>query len=47
MHLKSLVDQILIQHSTSKKRNAVLDTKNEASHEENGKNIGANIQSLG
>ena len=45
MHLKSLVDQILIQHSTSKKRNA--DTKNEASHEESGKNIGANIQSLG
>ena len=48
MHLKSLVDQILIQHSTSNKRNAVETMSiNEASHKDTDKNISANIQSLG
>ena len=48
MHLKTLVDQILIQHSTSNKRNAVETMSiNEASHKETDKNISANIQSLG
>ena len=49
MHLKSLVDQILIQHSTSNKRNAVetMSINEETSHKETDKNISANIQSLG
>ena len=48
MHLKSLVDQISSQHSTSNKRNAVETMSiNEASHKETDKNISANIQSLG
>ena len=48
-HLKTLVDQILILQSTSSNNQDFIETisKNEASHKETDKKIGANIQTLG
>ena len=48
-HLKTLVDQILILQSTSSENQDHIDTisKNEASHKDADKKIGANIQTLG
>ena len=48
-HLKTLVDQILLLQSTSRKNQEFIETftKNEASHKDADKKTGANIQTLG